>query len=136
MQKLMTSVLISLLAFTLPCRTAFASSTAREAKRTERVRLQVENLVPGMSVRVKLRDHQQIEGDFVARSEGGFELATPEPLTIGYAEVKDVSGTPAGQSNSGSSQSSARHHGHFLRNALIGVAVFFGLAIVIAVAAK
>ncbi len=138
MQKLVAGVLILLIASGASARTAFASTAEHDAQRVAKVKMQVASLSPGTSIKVKLKDHRQIHGEFVARSEDTFDLAAPEPITVGYIEVKSVADDQNGQASPGSNQypPQHQHHGHFLRNAVIAMGVCFAFALVVAVASK
>ena len=135
MGKILAWVLILVTFSGASTRTVFASAEHLN-KQAAKLKLQIEGFPPGTSIKVKLKDHREIEGELVARSEGGFELAASEPVTLNYTEVKDVAEDPGGQPTSGSSQSPPRHHGHFLRNALIGLGACFAFALIVAVASK
>jgi hypothetical protein len=133
-QKCLAWLLIVFIVSGLSDRAAHASTD--HSKQLSKLKIQLDNLPPDTVFTVKLKDHSEIEGKLVARAEEGFILATPEPTNVSYSEVKSITEDPNGQANPGSSQNSSRHHGHFLRNALIGVAVMCVLVVVIAVAAK
>lgn len=137
MRKFLAGVLIILIASGVSARTAFAASAEHDAERAAKVKLQIDGLVPGTLVKVRLKDHRKIEGKLVARTEGSFQVKAPQLMEISYAEVKSVAEAPRDQANPGSNQYPPhQHHGHFLRNAVIAMGVCFAIALVIAVASK
>ncbi len=109
----------------------FASSVEQDAQRATKVKLQLDSFVPGTVIKVKLKDHRKIEGELVARSEESFQLNAPEFTEVSYTEVKSIA-EPDGQvGTGGTSNHPARHHGHFVRNAVIAFAVVFGLTVLL-----
>ncbi len=118
--------------------TAFASENANT--HIAELKLQIENLPSGTRVAVKLTHHRKIEGQLMAPSEEGFQIDTPEPTDVSYNEVKSIEridgqgGTndPVGQATPPNQPAPpAPHHRHFLRKALIAVAVVFALTVLL-----
>ncbi len=120
-----------LLSSGVSARTAFASSVEQDAQRAAKVKLQVGRFVPGTMIKVKLKDHRKIEGEFVVRSEESFQLNAPESTEVSYTEVKSIAESDGQVSTGGTSNQPARHHGHFVRNAVIAFAVVFGLTVLL-----
>ena len=135
MQKVLGRILIALIVFSTPNRALYAATDHMD-RQSARLKERLEQLPVGTELKVKRRDHSEIVGELVASSEQGFELATPERVSFTYVEIKSVTEDPNGQNTPGSTQSPRRHHGHFARNALIGVAAMVVIAIIFAAAAK
>jgi hypothetical protein len=113
------------------------ASNDHATERISNIRERVSDLPVGMAITVELKDHSKVRGELVAHSEDNIELTGSHPVQISYEEIKSVAEDPGvGQGNPSNTQYPKRHHGHLLRNALIGLAVFAGLAIAIAVASK
>ncbi len=136
MQKCLAWILVLLLSSGASARTAFAASAKHDAERAAKVKLQVDGLAPGTSVKVRLKDHRKIEGKLAAHTEGSFQVNTPQLTEISYTEVKNVTEAPGDQATPANNQYPSRHHSHLLRNGLIAFGVCFAFALVVAVASK
>ena len=136
MQKCLAWILVFLLFPGASARTAFAASAEHDAERAAKVKLQIDSFAPGTPVKVKLKDRRKIKGRLVDRTEGSFQLNTPQLTEINYTEVKSVAEAPGDQAIPGNNQYPPRHHSHLLRNGLIAFGVCFAFALVVAVASK
>lgn len=137
MQKLLMWILIIFIASDVSGQAAYAS-TDHASTQIAKLKVQLDNLPTGTALKVELKDHREIEGELVAHSEEGFDLAAPESVTVSYTDVESMAEDPGGQATPGSNQypPQHRHHGHFLRNVLIGLGACFAFALVAAVASK
>lgn len=133
MRTFLAWVLVFLTFMSASARTAFASAE-RDSKQAAKLKLEIDSLSLEAFIKVKLKDHQKIQGGLVARSEESFELAAHTPISISYTEAKSVD--PAGQSSPANNQNPPQHHSHHVRNIVIGVAAMFALAVIFAAAAK
>ena len=136
MRKRLTGVLILLITSGVSFRSAYASSAQHDAEWAARVKLQIDGLAPGTSVKVRLKNHRKIEGKLGAHAEESFQVNTPQPTEISYTAVKIVIEAPGDQATPGNNQSPPRHHSHLLRNGLIVFGACFAFALVVAVASK
>ncbi len=131
MRKFLALALIVLIFSGAFARAAFASTDPMSAK-AQKLKARLDNFPLGAHLRVRLKDHRQVEGQLLARSEEGIDLAVPESVAVNYTEIRTVAGDPDGQSTPDRNQSLPAHHSHHLRNFLIafgvGAVLFVSLA--------
>jgi len=130
MRKFLALALIVLIFSGASARSAFASTDSAGTK-AQKLKARLDNFPLGTHLRVRLKDHRQIEGQLVARSEEGIELAAPESAAVNYTEIKAVAEAPDGQSTP--EQNLPAHHSHHLRNFLIAFGV--GAVLLVSLAA-
>jgi hypothetical protein len=133
-QKLLSWILVILFSAGVSSRTAYGYSD-RGNKRIANLKAQFDNLPAGTQLKVKLKDHREIDGELVARSDESFELRAPEPVNVSYSEVKSIAGADAQVSSGGTPTQQSTHHHRVLKYVII-FAIAAGLTIALAAAAK